>query len=70
MKQNMGTFDRLARVIIALVLAVLWFQHVVTGTLGIIFLTVSCIFLLTSIIGTCPLYSLFGINTCSRKKTI
>jgi Protein of unknown function (DUF2892) len=69
MKQNMGTADRLVRLILAIVFAVLWFQNIVTGIAGIVVLTLGCIFMLTSVIGTCPLYSLFDINTGSRKKS-
>jgi len=68
MKQNMGATDRLVRVVLALLFAVLWFQHIVTGALGIIVLSLGCIFIITGVIGNCPLYSLFGINTCARKK--
>ncbi len=70
MKKNMGTFDRLTRIIIAMVLAVLWYQHIVTGIPGTILLAIACIFLLTSVVGTCPLYSLFGLRTCSNKKAV
>ncbi|MEO5592964.1 MAG: DUF2892 domain-containing protein [Chitinophagaceae bacterium] len=69
MKQNMGTTDRVARLVLASLFAVLWFQHIVTGTFGIIVLVLGCVFLLTSVIGTCPLYNLFGISTCTREKT-
>jgi len=69
MKQNMGAADRLVRLVLAIVFAVLWFQNIVTGIAGIVVLTAGCIFLLTSVVGACPLYNLFGISTCSRKKS-
>lgn len=64
MRKNSGTADRLIRLIIAAAIAVLYFTNVLTGTLAIVLLVVAGVFVLTSIIGFCPLYVLFGINTC------
>lgn len=66
MKKNMGGADRIIRVLIAAVIAVLFFMKVITGTLGIVLLVVGGIFLLTSLISFCPLYTLFGIKTCKN----
>ena len=65
MTKNMGTIDRLSRTIIAVVVAVLFFTDVISGTLGIVLLAFATIFVLTSLISFCPLYTLFGIKTCS-----
>ncbi len=67
MKKNMGSADKIIRVIIALVFSVLYFTGTVSGTLGYILLALGAIFLLTSIISFCPLYLPFGINTCAKK---
>lgn len=67
MKKNMGSADKIIRVIIAIIFSVLYFTQTVTGTLGIILLVVGGIFLLTSVISFCPLYVPFGINTCKKK---
>ncbi|MBT8258512.1 MAG: DUF2892 domain-containing protein [Bacteroidia bacterium] len=67
MKKNMGNADRIIRIIIAAVLAYLYFSGTLTGTLGIVALVVAVVFLLTSLVGTCGLYSLVGINTCKIK---
>lgn len=67
MKKNMGTIDRAIRVIIALVVLGLFFGKVVTGTLAIVLLVLSAVFVLTSLISFCPLYLPFGINTCTKK---
>jgi len=67
MKHNMGNADRIVRVLIAAVIAVLYYTNIITGTLAYILLAVAGIFVLTSLIGSCPLYSLFGINSCSAK---
>ncbi|PKQ60991.1 hypothetical protein BZG01_20150 [Labilibaculum manganireducens] len=64
MKKNMGKTDRILRVIIALILATLYFTDVITGTIGIVVLVFAGIMFLTSLIGSCPPYGLFGINTC------
>lgn len=68
MKKNMGITDRIIRVIIATMMVVLYFNGTISGTLGIVLLTLSFIFLLTSLVSFCPLYKPFGINTCSLKK--
>lgn len=67
MKKNMGTIDRIARILVALVAIILFFTDTVTGTLGYVLLAVSGVFLLTSVISFCPLYTLLGINTCPVK---
>lgn len=67
MKKNMGGFDRIIRVLIAAVFAYLYFGGIVTGTIGIILLVLGGVFVLTSLVGFCPLYTMFGLNTCPRK---
>lgn len=66
MKKNMGTTDKIIRVILAVIIAVLYFTNVIPGTLGIILLVLAVIFLATSFISFCPLYLPFGISTCKR----
>jgi hypothetical protein len=68
MKTNMGTWDRLIRVIIALVAAALVYYDVVEGVYSYILLAITAIFLLTSLVGFCPLYGIFGLNTCPAGK--
>ncbi|MCX8019779.1 MAG: DUF2892 domain-containing protein [Chitinophagaceae bacterium] len=68
MKVNMGTVDRIIRIVIAAVLAYLYFSQTVGGTLGLILLILGVVFVLTSVVGFCPLYTLVGINTCPAKK--
>jgi hypothetical protein len=63
MKSNMGSIDRIIRIIIAAAVAVLFFTHKISGTLGIVLLVVGGILLVTSIIGFCPLYAPFKIST-------
>ena len=69
MKHNMGNLDRIIRIIAAIAVAILYFTHIITGTLAYVLMAIAGIFILTGFIGTCPLYSVFGINTCRAKKT-
>ena len=66
MKKNMGTADRIIRILVALVIAGLYFANIISGTLAIVLLALAAIFILTSFISFCPLYFPFGILT--RKK--
>ena len=68
MKANMGGIDRIVRSLIAAVIAVLFFMNIISGTLGIVLLVIAGVFLLTSLVSFCPLYTLIGLNTCSAKK--
>ncbi len=63
MKQNMGTADRIIRVIIAALFAYLYFGGIVTGALGIVLLVLAVVFLATSVIAFCPLYLPFKFST-------
>lgn len=67
MKPNMGTADRIIRVLLAAVFAYLYFSGTVTGTWGLVLVILGAIFVLTSVISFCPLYPLVGINTCPKK---
>lgn len=64
----MGVADRSIRVIVAVVVAFLYYNKTITGTFGIILMVLAAVFLLTSLISFCPLYKLVGINTCPLKK--
>jgi hypothetical protein len=68
MKKNMGSTDRIIRVLIAAIILVLFFTNVITGTVGIVLLVLAGVFLLTSVVSFCPLYAPFGISTCPTKK--
>lgn len=68
MKKNMGSTDRIIRVVLAAVMAILYFTGTVTGTLGLVLVILAAVFLLTSVISFCPLYAPFGISTCPAKK--
>jgi len=69
MKPNMGSADRIVRVLLAVVFSILYFTGTVTGTFGVMLLVLGGVFLLTSVVSFCPLYAPFGISTCPVKKT-
>lgn len=66
MKKNMGGMDRSIRIIIALVLGLLYYTDVITGTFGVIALILGAVFVLTSLVSFCPLYTPLGISTCKK----
>ena len=68
MKKNMGTTDRIIRIVIAIAIAVLFYMEIITGTLGIVLLVFAAVFVLTSFISSCPLYLPFGLSTVCKKK--
>ncbi len=67
MKTNMGTTDKIIRIALAALVAILYFTNVISGTLGIILLVVAGVFVLTSLISFCPLYPILGMNTKEKK---
>jgi len=68
MKKNMGTFDRVIRILAAVVIIALYFMNILSGTVAIILLALSAIFILTSFLSFCPLYLPFGLSTTGKKK--
>ena len=67
MTKNMGSADRIIRVIIAAIIGILYFTGTISGTNGIVLLVLASVFVLTSMISFCPLYAPFGIKTCPTK---
>ena len=64
----MGSADRMIRIVVAIILAALYFTGTVTGTLGIVLVVIAGVFTLTSVISFCPLYSIVGLSTCPVQK--
>jgi hypothetical protein len=62
-KVNEADWDRIARVIIGVILLFLGLGGTVTGVLGIIFDILGVILLLTGLVGFCPLYALLKFGT-------
>jgi hypothetical protein len=63
MKPNLSNLDRTIRVVVAALFAYLYFAGIVTGALGIVLAVLGVVFVLTAIVGYCPLYTLFRFST-------
>lgn len=63
MKQNMGTVDRILRIVAALAVGALYAMGVISGTVAIVLGVLAVVFIATSFIGFCPLYLPFGLST-------
>ncbi len=63
MKQNMGSIDKIIRMLIAVFIAGLWYYGIIEGLLATVLLIIAGVFILTSFVGVCPLYLPFGIST-------
>jgi len=68
MKNNMSAYDKLIRLVVSIVLIILYYKHIVAGTIGIICLVVALILTITSLIGFCPIYKILGLNTRTPQK--
>jgi hypothetical protein len=66
MKKNVGTIDKGVRVLLVVLIAVLYFAHLIGGAAAIILGAVALILLLTSLVSVCPLYLLLGISTAKK----
>ena len=69
MKENMGIADIAIRLFLAAVISILYITNAINGTFGVIALVIAGLFIITSFIGVCPLYSILGLTT-RKKKTI
>lgn len=67
MKHNVGTMDKVIRILIAVVIGVLYFSKVISGTWAIVLGSLALVFIATSFLSYCPLYLPFGINTSKEK---
>ncbi len=68
MVKNMGGVDRVIRILLAIVIGILYFTDRITGTATIILGIITIVFLLTSFVGTCPLYIPLKISTKKKEK--
>ncbi len=66
MKSNMGSTDRMIRLVVAVIVLVLFMTDVISGTLGWVLIAIAAVFTLTSMINFCPLYTVLGISTKKR----
>ncbi|NOU38304.1 MAG: DUF2892 domain-containing protein [Ferruginibacter sp.] len=68
MKKNIGSTDKIIRLVIAAVIAVLYFMDKISGTTAVILGAVAIIMLVTSFLNFCPIWSVLGKSTCEVKK--
>ena len=68
MKKNMGTLDKAVRILVAVIIAGLYFTHQISGMAAIILLILAGVFILTSFLSFCPLYLPFGISTKKKEQ--
>jgi uncharacterized membrane protein YtjA (UPF0391 family) len=67
MKKNMGSTDKIIRIIIALLIGVLYYTGTISGTTALVLGILALVFAITSLISFCPLYLPLGISTCKKK---
>jgi uncharacterized membrane protein len=65
---NMGSADKMIRIIIAAIITGLFIGNIISGTVGYLLLALAAILLLTSFVSFCPLYLPFGISTKKNKQ--
>ncbi len=63
MNTNMGSTDKIIRLVLAILIGILYYTETISGTLALILGVFAGIFLLTSFISFCPLYMILGVNT-------
>ena len=68
MKKNVGSIDKIIRLLLAAVLIILFVLNVVSGTFGYILLALAVILILTSLFSFCPIWMIFGVKTCKAEK--
>ncbi|MDA8345924.1 MAG: DUF2892 domain-containing protein [Thermaerobacter sp.] len=64
MPVNVGTVDRVIRIILAIALG--YFAHGTSGVLSVVLWVVAVVLLITGAIGRCGIYAIFGLHTCPR----
>lgn len=68
MKSNIGIIDKVFRIVVASVIAILYFTNQISGTTALILGILAVIFILTSLIGTCPIYLALGLSSKKKEK--
>jgi len=69
MNKNLGSTDRVIRLILTVVFAILYFAGIVEGGLGLGLLAASAIMFMTSLMSSCPIYSMLGMSSCHTEET-
>jgi Na+(H+)/acetate symporter ActP len=67
MKKNMGTVDRVVRIVAAIVVVALYLTGQISGTAAVVLGFFALVFVATSVVGSCPLYLPLKIDTRAKK---
>ena len=67
MKKNVGTIDKVIRIVVALLVVVLYFTHVITGILAIVLLALAAVLVITALLSFCPIWTIFGLSTTKKQ---
>ena len=63
MKKNLGSTDRVIRLVLAVTFAILYFTNTITGTTGLVLMILAAVFAVTSLIRFCPIYYALGLHS-------
>lgn len=66
MTKNMGTTDRVVRILAAIAVVVLTLTHVISGPLAIVLGVIAAVLVVTSFVGVCPLYTALKLSTAAK----
>ncbi|MEP0006344.1 MAG: DUF2892 domain-containing protein [Balneola sp.] len=69
MKKNIGSADKIVRLLLAVAGIGIYFTDTVTGTWGLVILIVGLILGLTALINFCPIWATFGVKTTPRSES-
>ncbi|MDN3664190.1 DUF2892 domain-containing protein [Algibacter miyuki] len=68
MEKNIGSIDKAIRILTGITVALLYYFNIISGTLAFVLMVVAIILLVTSLINSCPIYSLLKINSTKKRK--
>jgi hypothetical protein len=68
MKKNMGTIDKVVRILVAIAITGLYLTNIISGTVAIILLILAGVFIFSSFMSFCPLYLPSGISTQKKEQ--
>jgi ABC-type uncharacterized transport system permease subunit len=66
-EKNVGKIDRAARIILGIIILYIFMASMVATPWSYLVLLIGLILLATGIVGSCPLYSILGMNTLGKK---
>ncbi len=69
MKRNLSNLDKVIRILAAIVIAVLYFTHRISGTTALVLGIIALALVITSFINFCPIYWSIGISSFQRRKS-